>query len=303
MSDFFPILIHMKCASIAIIGRPSSGKSTLVNTICEGKVSITANTPQTTRNAIRGIYTDQRGQLILTDTPGYHISERMMNLKLQETASLALKETDAVLYVVDALRLPGEEEETIIRLIKSAGTPIVAAVNKTDIASKSLVDQTIEYLASRLPGVPVFPISAKDDTGVDEVLIALFALAPEGELLYPEEAYTDQPLEFRIAEMIREQAIALVTEEIPHAIFVEVSDIEYSEADQTVWVRAFINVERETQKGILVGRGGEGIKTIRVQSFKNIKKLFPNKKLQIDLRVKVQPKWRQNNHILTRILS
>ena len=135
------------------------------------------------------------------------------------------------------------------------------------------------------------------------LLIALFALAPEGELLYPEEAYTDQPLEFRIAEMIREQAIALVTEEIPHAIFVEVSDIEYSEADQTVWVRAFINVERETQKGILVGRGGEGIKTIRVQSFKNIKKLFPNKKLQIDLRVKVQPKWRQNNHILTRILS
>jgi len=293
----------MKCASIAIIGRPSSGKSTLVNTICEGKVSITASTPQTTRNAIRGIYTDQRGQLILTDTPGYHISERMMNLKLQETASLALKETDAVLYVVDALRLPGEEEETIIRLIKSAGTPIVAAVNKADIASKSLVDQTIEYLASRLPGVPILPISAKDDTGVDEVLIALFALAPEGELLYPEEAYTDQPLEFRIAEMIREQAIALVTEEIPHAIFVEVSDIEYSEADQTVWVRAFINVERETQKGILVGRGGEGIKTIRVQSFKNIRKLFPNKKLQIDLRVKVQPKWRQNNHILTRILS
>ena len=122
-------------------------------------------------------------------------------------------------------------------------------------------------------------------------------------MLYPEEAYTDQPLEFRISEIIREKAIANVTEEIPHAIYVEVSDLEYSEASESIWVRAFINVERETQKGILVGRGGEGIKKIRQASFKEIKRLFPGKSVQLDLRVKAQPKWRKNQIVLDRILS
>jgi GTP-binding protein Era len=151
--------------------------------------------------------------------------------------------------------------------------------------------------------VPIFIISAKDDTGIDEVLIELFKIVPEGSLMYSEETFTDQPLEFRISEIIREKAISLVTEEIPHAIFVEVSDLEYSEIEQSVWIRAFINVERETQKGILIGKGGEGIKKIRQRAFKDIKKIFPSLQLHIDLRVKVQPKWRQNETLLGRILS
>lgn len=297
------MMAGMKCASIAVIGRPSSGKSTLVNTICEGKVSITAVTPQTTRNAIRGIFTDQRGQLILTDTPGYHIGERMLNTKLQATALASLKESDAILYVVDATRAAGEEETAIASIVRQSRLSVVVAVNKIDAATRSEIEQAMAFLTAALPGVPLLQISAKNDTGVDEVLIELFKLAPQGEPLYPEQTYTDQPLEFRISEIIREKAIAAVTEEIPHAIFVEVADLEYSEENREVWVRAFINVERETQKGIVVGRGGEGIKRIRQAAFKDIKKLFPGLQLHVDLRVKVQPKWRHNEPLLNRILS
>ncbi|MDD3942173.1 MAG: GTPase Era [Sphaerochaetaceae bacterium] len=293
----------MKCATVAIIGRPSSGKSTLVNTICERKVSITASTPQTTRNAIRGIYTDQRGQLILTDTPGYHVSEQALNLRLQETTRASLEDSDMILYMIDPKRPAGAEEQAIVKLLQTVRIPVVIAINKKDIAKAEELATARQFIHTAFPDAPVVELSAQKDDGVDEALIELFKLAPEGEMLYPEEAYTDQPLEFRISEIIREKAIANVTEEIPHAIYVEVSDLEYSEEAQSIWVRAFINVERETQKGILVGKGGEGIKKIRQASFKEIKRLFPGKTVQLDLRVKAQPKWRKNQVVLDRILS
>jgi GTP-binding protein Era len=293
----------MKCATVAIIGRPSSGKSTLVNTICERKVSITASTPQTTRNAIRAIFTDQRGQLIFTDTPGYHTSEQTMNLRLQGTTRSALGDSDAILYMVDPKRPAGAEEQAIVRLVLAAKVPVVIAINKKDIAKDAEIAEMRKYIAEHFSGeTPVLELSAKDDTGVDEVLIALFKLAPEGELLYPEETYTDQPIEFRISEIIREKAIALVTEELPHAIYVEVADLEYSEESASIWIRAFIIVERETQKGIVVGHGGSGIKKIRQGAFKEVKKLFPGMQVHLDLRVKAQPKWRKNSIVLDRIL-
>jgi len=293
----------MKCATVAIIGRPSSGKSTLVNTICERKVSITASTPQTTRNAIRGIYTDQRGQLILTDTPGYHVSEQALNLRLQETTRASLEDSDMILYMIDPKRPAGAEEQAIVKLLQTVRIPVVIAINKKDIAKAEELATARQFIHTAFPDAPVVELSAQKDDGVDEALIELFKLAPEGEMLYPEEAYTDQPLEFRISEIIREKAIANVTEEIPHAIYVEEADLEYSEEAQSIWVRAFINVERETQKGILVGKGGEGIKKIRQASFKEIKRLFPGKTVQLDLRVKAQPKWRKNQVVLDRILS
>ena len=293
----------MKCATVAIIGRPSSGKSTLVNTICERKVSITAATPQTTRNAIRAIFTDQRGQLILTDTPGYHVSEQKMNLRLQETTRSSLQDSDAILYLVDPKRSAGAEEQSIVDLLLTVKIPLVIAINKQDIAKPEEIAETRAYLSAAFPTAIILELSAKDDTGVDEVLIELFKLAPEGELLYPEDTYTDQPLEFRISEIIREKAITSVTDEIPHAIYVEVADLEYAVEAESIWVRAFIIVERETQKGIVVGRGGEGIKKIRQASFKEIRQLFPGKKVQLDLRVKAQPKWRKNRIVLDRILS
>lgn len=293
----------MKCATVSVIGRPSAGKSTLVNTICEMKVSITSSTPQTTRNKIRGIYTDQRGQIIFTDTPGWHLSGKEVNRRMQEATLSALTESDIILYIIDGKRSAKEEEESIKDLVRKAGVPTVCMINKKDILTKEEIEDAEFFLKENFPESPILTASAKDDDGIDEVLIEIFRLAPEGEPMYPEDAYTDQPLEFRISEIIREKTINLLSDELPHVVYVEVSDLEYDEAERKVWVRAFINVEREGQKGIVVGKGGENIKQIRKESFKDIKKIFPQSRLELDLRVKSQAKWRNNQVVLDRIFK
>lgn len=293
----------MKCATVSVIGRPSAGKSTLVNTICEMKVSITAATPQTTRNAIRGIYTDQRGQLIFTDTPGYHLSDKTINKRMQEITIKALEDSDAVLYLIDGTRGVKAEEEAIAEMLKKVKSPKVCVINKKDILTQDQIDEAKFFLEHNLPDAPILLASGKVDDGVDEILIELFKVAPEGELLYGENEYTDQPLEFRISEIIREKTINLLSDELPHVIFVEVADIEYREETKEVWVRAFINVERDGQKGIVVGKGGENIRKIRKQSFNEIKRIFPGSQLSLDLKVKAKDKWRNNQVILDRVFK
>jgi len=288
----------MKCAVCAVIGRPSVGKSTLVNTICETKVSITSPTPQTTRNAIRGIYTDSRGQLIFMDTPGWHISDKSFNRRMQEVAVKTLDDCDLVLYMLDATRAPGEEEKAVSYMLSGLSMPVVCCLNKSDILDPKTIGAARAYLEKALPGREILEVSALEDRGVDELLIALFAHAPEGEMLYPEDARTDQDLEFRISEIIREKAMNSVRDEIPHAIYVEISDLEYRDQEGKVWIRAFINLERESQKGIMVGKGGENIKKIRKAAFKDIKAIFPNLSPELDLRVRVNPKWRTNERTL-----
>lgn len=291
----------LKCATVTLIGRPSSGKSTLVNTICEMKVSITSPAPQTTRNAIRGIYTDQRGQLIFTDTPGYHLGGREINRRMQEITVSSLDDSDVVLYLLDATRSRGAEEDAIISMLEKVKVPVVAVINKADILRDEETSEAEEYIRSKLPSAVILKASALNDEGVDEILIELFRFAPYGQLLYPEESYTDQNLEFRISEIIREKTINLLSDELPHVIYVEVADIEYDEEAGSVWVRAFIVTEREGQKGIIVGKGGENIKRIRKESFKEIRRIFPSSRLNLDLRVKAQNKWRNNQATLDRI--
>ena len=291
----------MKSATVSVIGRPSSGKSTLVNTICEMKVSITSPTPQTTRNKIRGIYTDQRGQLVFTDTPGYHLSDKEINKRMQDVTVSALKDSDMILYVIDGKRKGGKEEEAISLMIEKAKVPTVVAINKTDILSKEEMEESKNFVSSRLPSVPILFISAKNDEGVDEVLIELFKNAKEGELLYDENQYTDQDLEFRISEIIREKTISTLSDELPHVIFVDVSDLEWNEETRTVWIRAFINVERDGQKGFIVGKGGSGIKRIGTEARKEIKTIFPGSTVRLDLQVKTAEKWRQNSIVLDKV--
>ncbi len=291
----------MKAATVSVIGRPSSGKSTLVNTITGMKVSITSPTPQTTRNKIRGIYTDSRGQLIFTDTPGFHISDKEINKRMQQETISSLEDSDMILYLLDGKRRPGKEEETIAELVRASKVPVVAVLNKSDILTEEEKEVGLSFLASHFPSAPVLAASGKDDIGVDEILIELFRIAPEGELLYDENAYTDQDLEFRISEIIREKTIENLMDEMPHTIFVEIEDLEYDESEGHVWIRAAINTERDGQKGIIVGKGGENIKRIRKESFKEIKRIFPGSKLTLDLRVKAQPGWRKNGKTLDRI--
>ena len=291
----------MKCAVCAVIGRPSVGKSTLVNTICETKVSITSPTPQTTRNAIRGIYTDSRGQLVFMDTPGWHISDKSFNRRMQEVAVKTLDDCDLVLYMLDATRAPGEEERAVSYMLSGLSMPVVCCLNKTDILNEKQIEEAKAYLEKALPGREIFEVSALEDNGIDDLLICLFSHAPEGDMLYPEDARTDQDLEFRISEIIREKAMNSVRDEIPHAIYIEISDLEYREDEGKVWIRAFINLERESQKGIMVGKGGENIKKIRKAAFKDIKAIFPNLSPELDLRVRVNPKWKTNERTLKEI--
>jgi GTP-binding protein Era len=295
---------RMKCAFTVIIGRPSVGKSTLLNKMCGQKVAIVSSVPQTTRNAIRGIVNREEGQLIFVDTPGRHASEKKMNKKLMEVSTRALTESDLVLYVLDAVRAPGAEEEEIAALLAPLSEKTVIAVNKMD-AQGADFDRAVEFLSLKFKKIEkerILAVSANTGSGIDDLLLALFALAPEGEKLYGEEYYTDQDTGFRIAEIIREQAVNRLRQELPHSLYVDIADMEFAEKDEKLWVRAFIIVERESQKGMVVGGGGEMIKAIRLASLKELKKIF-DWKIDLDLRVKTGKDWRHNDFTLRKIID
>jgi len=212
-----------KSAFVAIAGRPSSGKSTLLNALCGQKVSIVSPVPQTTRNAVRGIVTRPEGQLVFLDTPGFHISDKKLNLKLREVATEAFADADIVLYLVDATREPGAEEEALARALESAASRLVCAVNKIDAIDAKTAD-TRAFIVREFPAAPLLELSALKGQGLDMLLSALFAKAAEGPAWYPEEYYTDQEPVFRIAEIIREKIFLHTRDELPHAVYVAYKD-------------------------------------------------------------------------------
>jgi len=279
-----------KAAFVAIIGRPSAGKSTLVNKICGEKVSIVSAVPQTTRDAIRGICTREQGQLVFVDTPGRHKSEKKFNIKLSEISAKAVGDSDLVLYVLDATRAPGPEEIEIAALLAPHSGRTVAAINKIDDKNAD-TGRAREFISQYLSGLPSAPlqVSAKTGEGVEALLEALYAMAPEGEAFYGAEYYTDQEVDFRISEIIREKAINRLRDEIPHALRVEIADTTFDENAENgrgrLWARAFIIVERESQKGIVVGKGGLMIRAIRLAALKELDRIF-DWKIELDLRVK-----------------
>ena len=290
----------MKSAFISIVGRPSAGKSTLLNSLCGHKVSIVSPTPQTTRNRIRGVLTRKEGQLVFVDTPGFNVSAKKLNLHMKDLIISSLDEVDVILYVADLSRAMGEEEHAIIERVKSCGSRLVVALNKVDLPGLH-ADERKSLVSRLLPDASMHTISAVAGTGIEEMIAKLFELAPEGELMYPEEFYTDQDPEFRISEIIREKAILRTGQEVPHSIYVEIADMELHESDQILWIRAFIAVERESQKGILVGKGGSKIKEIRKAALAEIRNLFPYN-VELDIRVKVKKDWRKKDHLLNKLI-
>jgi len=299
--------LKTKCGFVAIIGRPSVGKSTLLNKMCGEKVAIVSKVPQSTRNAVRGIVNREEGQLIFIDTPGRHSSEKKMNKKLMEVSNRALGDSDLVLYILDASRAPGAEEEEIVKLLTPLAEKLFFAVNKIDLPDAN-IERAKDFLSVhfndnlREKNERVFDISANTGQGIDELLTTLFHLAPEGQLLYGDEYYTDQETGFRIAEIIREHAINRLKQELPHSLYVDIADMEFRENNSQLWVRAFIIVERESQKGMVVGKGGEMIKSIRLGALKDLKRIF-DWKIDLDLRVKTGKDWRQKDHTLKRIIN
>jgi GTP-binding protein Era len=248
---------------------------------------------------VRGIRTEERGQLVFIDTPGFHLSDKKFNLHMTGLVASSLEEVDLVLYVTDASRVPGPEEEELARLIAPYADRTVAAINKTDLP-EARPAALREFLEARLPGSRIVELSALRGEGVDRTVDALFELAPEGELMYPEEFYTDQEPEFRISEIIREKAIQRVRQELPHSLYVEIADMEEQDEGKRLWIRAFLVVERDSQKGILVGKGGGMIKAIRQEAQREIAELFPYR-IHLDLRVKVNYKWRRKDQLIDRM--
>jgi GTPase len=295
-----PTKAERKSAFVTIIGRPSSGKSTLMNAFCGEKVSIVSPAPQTTRNRIRGIVTRPEGQLVFLDTPGYHKSEKKLNLHLKNLAEQALDDADLILYVLDTAREPGSEEETIVSFLKPRSLKVLVALNKVDVKgsdparSRSFVEETLGQ-------AECFETQAINGIGTDRLLGALLAAAPVGPQYYPEEFYTDQDPEFRISEIIREKAMLKTRDELPHAIYVEIADSSMDEEKNELFIRAFLIVERDSQKGILIGKGAQVIKAIRLEAEKDLNDIFPYA-VRLDIQVKVRKNWRQNDAVLKKFL-
>lgn len=293
----------LRTGVVAIIGRPSAGKSTFLNTACQVDVSIVSPIPQTTRNAIKGIVNTSYGQLIFIDTPGYHNSDKKLNLRLKNVTESQLNGIDCVLYVIDSTRDIGEEEMLTAELVKKLQAKTVVAINKID-DRQSHPEKVQKFISETLPLIPqerIFKMSAKNDTGINEILKALYMISPEGQPVYDEETYTDQNLTFRIAEVIRGEAINRLQDEIPHAVYVEVADVEHRSEGKKLWIRAFLCVERDSQKGIVIGKGASKIKEIRVAAIKKLSQIYIQK-IDLDLQVKVDKNWRQRDYTINRLV-
>lgn len=295
--------IGEKTALVAILGRPSAGKSTFINTACQEPVSIVSPVPQTTRNAIRGIVNTSLGQLVFVDTPGYHDSEKKLNLRLKSVTEETLEGADCILYVIDTTREPGDEEKMNALLASKYIENLVVALNKID-AGDSKVKKSREFVRLYLPELPeerILEMSAKNDSGINEVLRALYSVSPVAPALYTEDVYTDQDIAFRISEIVRGEAINRLQQELPHCLYVSVADLEQRGNNGKIWVRAFICVERESQKGMVIGKGAAMIKQIRMASISKIHEVFPFK-VDLDLQVKVDKNWRQHDNTITRLI-
>jgi GTP-binding protein Era len=294
---------ELKTGMVAIIGRPSAGKSTFLNTACQEEVSIVSPIPQTTRNAIKGIVNTSFGQLIFIDTPGYHDSDKKLNLRLKNVTETQLEDIDCVLYVLDSTRVPGNEEIHTAQLIKKHANKTVIAINKID-SKESKIQPIRRFIKDTLPQIPqerIFEMSAQKDIGINEVLKALYDIAPVAPPMYSEDDYTDQDLAFRIAEAIRGEAINRLADELPHAVYVDIADVEKRNEGKKLWVRAFLCVERESQKGIVIGKGATKIKEIRAASLKKLNRIFIYK-VELDLQVKVDKNWRQRDYTLNKLI-
>ncbi|GHV13270.1 GTPase Era [Spirochaetia bacterium] len=301
-----------KAAFVAVIGRPSVGKSTLVNLLCGEKVAIVSAVPQTTRNAIRGIVNRGEGQLVFVDTPGRHASEKKLNKKLMSVSDRSMEEADLILYVLDASRPPAvehptkfpPEEDAIACRLLPLTEKVIVAINKIDARGADCEKLNL-FLQEKLPGIKperCFKVSALKDEGTGPLLACLFDLAPTGDAFYPADYYTDQDVQFRIAEIIREKAISRLREELPHSLYVDVADTELRDEGKKLWIRAFIVTERESQKGMVVGKGGEMIKSIRQAAQKDLNRIF-EWKIELDLRVKTAHDWRHNDGLLKKLID
>jgi len=284
----------VKSGIVAVAGRPNVGKSTLVNAVCGVKVAIVSDKPQTTRRRIFGIANGDDYQLVLADLPGFQRPLDALTERMQRTVDAAFEEVEAVLFVLSARERIGAGDRFIASRVFALGVPVVIALNKVDRLKPGHVAQQMQTAARLGDFHALHPVSAKTGDGVQALREELVGLLPEGPLYFPQEQRTDLSLELQLAELIREKALWLTRDELPHAISVELEEIE----DKVV--RASILVETESQKQIVVGKGGAIVREIGTRARPEIEALLGHP-VFLDLKVKVRPRWRRDAATLERL--
>jgi GTP-binding protein Era len=284
----------MKSGFVAVAGRPNVGKSTLVNALVREKIAIVSAIPHTTRRRIFGVANGDDWQLVLVDLPGFQRPMDALTERMQRTVDESFDDIDVVLFVVDARARIGAGDRFIARRVFALGTPVIIALNKVDRLKPGHIATQMKTAATLGDFHALHPVSAKTGDGIDELRADLVHLLPEAPAYFPREVATDQALEERIAEVVREKALQLTREEVPHALTVQVEEVEEGR------VRALVLVETESQKGILVGKRGATIREIGTRARPEVEALL-GRHVFLELVVKVRPKWRRDERTLERL--
>jgi len=287
---------NYKSGFVAIVGRPNVGKSTFLNRVIGQKIAIMSNTAQTTRNKIQGIYTTDESQIVFIDTPGVHKPKSKLGDYMVKSAMSALNEVDAVLFMVNATEKRGAGDNFIIDRLKDVKAPVYLLINKIDQVHPDDLLPVMEQYQTALPWQAVYPISALEGNNVDDLLPGLVDQMPNGPQYYPADQVTDHPERFVVSELIREKIFMLTREEVPHSVAVEIESMKQKDEDH-VHIEATIIVERPTQKGIMIGKGGSMLKKIGTMARQDIEHLLGSK-VYLQLWVKVQPNWRDKSTLL-----
>lgn len=290
-----------KSGFVAIVGRPNVGKSTLLNRLSGQKIAIVSNKPQTTRTAIKGIINKENAQIIFTDTPGIHKPKNKLGEKMAETIDTAVTDVDVVLYVIEATdKGLGMANEFILNKVKATGKKAILVINKVDIVKKENILELIKLYSEEHNFEAIIPISARENDGVEILLNKIIEILPEGPAYYDTEEWTDQTERQIIEETIREKALKLLDDEIPHGIAVEVITMKKREKKNLYDIEATIYCEKKTHKGIIIGKEGSVLKQIGERAREDIEEMLDSK-VNLQLWVKVKEGWRDNNTKLKQV--
>ena len=286
-----------KSGFVTLIGRPNVGKSTLMNRLIGQKIAITSNKPQTTRNRIQTVYTDERGQIVFLDTPGIHKAKNKLGDYMVNVAQHTLSEVDVILWLVEPSTFIGAGERHIIEQLKKTKTPVILVINKTDTVKREEILTFIDAYRKELDFAEIVPVSALKGDNTQDLIDSIFKYLPYGPMFYDEDTVTDQPQRQIVSELIREQALRCLDEEIPHGIAVSIDQMKWRADDSIVDIDATIVCERDSHKGIIIGKGGSMLKKIGSRARKEIEDLLETQ-VNLKLWVKVKKDWRDSDFLL-----
>ncbi|HIT61051.1 MAG TPA: GTPase Era [Candidatus Fimousia stercorigallinarum] len=288
---------EFKSGFVTLIGRPNVGKSTLMNHLIGQKIAITSSKPQTTRNRIQTVYTDERGQIIFLDTPGINRAKNKLGDYMLKVAQRTLNEVDVVLWLVEPSTFIGKGEQYIIEQLKKVRTPIFLIINKIDTVEEKMIFEAIEKYKDVVDFAEIIPVSALKDKNTDDIIATIFEYLSPGPMYYNEDTITDQPERQIVAELIREKALRLLDKEIPHGIAVVIDSMKVRKRKDLMDIDATIICEKDSHKGIIIGKQGSMLKKIGSQARREIENLL-GMKVNLQIWIKVKKDWRDSDFLL-----